>query len=158
MQAALFAGCVCVLLAAAYAAHCARKLLARRAAAVLPELRDAIVRLGVRPGDVVVVHSSLRSLRSALPGATAADVIATLFDVIGPDGTLMAPTFGHGCPSSFDPASGPCRSGAVSSTLMRWRGAQRSLHPTHSVTAVGHLAHKLTEAHAQPLSPALVLR
>ena len=44
--------------------------------------------LGIRSGDTLLVHSSLKSLE----GASPADVIEALLALLGPEGTLMLPT------------------------------------------------------------------
>ena len=46
--------------------------------------------LGLRPGDVVLVHSSLSSFGYVEGGADA--VIDALLDAVGPEGTVMVPT------------------------------------------------------------------
>ena len=56
--------------------------------------RDDIVRglraLGLAPGDVVLVHSSLGSLGHVEGGADA--VIDALLDTVGTEGTVLVPT------------------------------------------------------------------
>ena len=47
-------------------------------------------RLGVVPGAVVLVHSSMKALGYD-PGGTVAVALA-LLDAVGPDGTLVVPT------------------------------------------------------------------
>lgn len=47
-------------------------------------------RLGVRPGQTVLVHSSLSSLGWVCAGAVA--VVEALLTALGPDSTLVAPT------------------------------------------------------------------
>lgn len=47
--------------------------------------------LGIRSGDTLLVHSSLKSLE----GASPADVIEALLALLGPEGTLMFPTLSY---------------------------------------------------------------
>ena len=47
--------------------------------------------LGIKEGDTVLVHSSLRSLG----GATAREVIEGLTDCLGSEGTLVFPTLSY---------------------------------------------------------------
>ena len=45
-------------------------------------------RLGVAPGDIVMVHAACRSIGAVLGGPDA--VITALREAVGPQGTLMA--------------------------------------------------------------------
>src|SRR5919107_1643658 len=56
--------------------------------------------LGAAPGDVLLMHSSYRSLRTVAGGPQA--VVQALLDVLGPDGTLVVPTH---TPENTDPAT-----------------------------------------------------
>src|SRR5262245_25669165 len=55
------------------------------------DLRRDLEHLGLRPGDTVLVHSSLSRLGFVEGGAEA--VIDALLDAIGPSGTLCMPSF-----------------------------------------------------------------
>jgi len=103
--------------------------------------------MGVREGDVLLVHSSLRAI-GWVDGGPAA-VISALRDVLGPRGTLVMPVFtfnvsGWGV-GAFDVASTPSRVGLITEVFRRSPGVLRSKHPTHSVAAVGPLAAELIE-------------
>jgi aminoglycoside 3-N-acetyltransferase len=126
-------------------------------------------RLGVRPGGVLVMHSSYRSL-GFLPGGPQAAVQAVL-DALGPDGTLVVPT--HTPDNSdpafwsrppvprewwepirreapgFDPARTPASKsmGVLSETVRAWPGALRSDHPEVSFAAVGPRAAEVVGTH-----------
>ena len=54
-------------------------------------LRSDLENIGVCPGDVLVVHSSLKSMGYVDGGARC--VISALRDAIGEEGTLVFPTF-----------------------------------------------------------------
>ncbi|HVF11163.1 MAG TPA: AAC(3) family N-acetyltransferase [Abditibacteriaceae bacterium] len=107
-------------------------------------IADDLRRLGVRRHDALVVHSSLRSLGKVEGGAQA--VIAALLDVIGPGGLLVLPTFTYWT-QVFDPNIDPCLTGLIPETARAWPGAVRSLHPTHSVAAIGAGAETLCAGH-----------
>ncbi len=47
-------------------------------------LTDDLAALGLRPGDTVMVHASMRAV-----GGRAEAVVQALLDLLGPDGTLM---------------------------------------------------------------------
>jgi aminoglycoside N3'-acetyltransferase len=51
------------------------------------DLRDDLRRLGLEPGDTVMVHASLRALGPVV--GRAAGVVAALDGAVGPDGTLL---------------------------------------------------------------------
>jgi aminoglycoside 3-N-acetyltransferase len=119
-----------------------------RAPHVVPELLEGLRALGLRPGQCVIMHSSFKSLGIA---ATPADVIHTLVELLGPDGTLMAPTFTYSYAGiwqvePFDPATTPgWGNGVLTETLRAHPGALRSAHPTYSVAALGRQAPRITE-------------
>ena len=105
------------------------------------DLAADLRRLGVDPGATVLVHSSLSRLGNVVGGAET--VVGALLDSVGPTGTVLFPTLtgserdGPGHPPVMDVRSTPCWTGRIPETGRRWPGAARSLHPTHSVTAIG---------------------
>ncbi|HEX6683396.1 MAG TPA: AAC(3) family N-acetyltransferase [Candidatus Limnocylindrales bacterium] len=132
--------------------------------------------LGVAAGDVVMLHSSMRSLGYVVGGPQA--VVQALLAVLGPGGTLVVPTHTpdntdpahwqnppvpqHWWPvirqntPGFDPARTPSRwMGKIAETVRTWPGAQRSGHPEVSCAAVGAraaeivAAHRLDDAHGE---------
>jgi hypothetical protein len=68
-------------------------------------LEDDLQRLGVRPGMDIMVHSSLSRLGHVIGGPAA--VIDALLNVIGPEGTLMMPSFNHGAAQVYNPLATP---------------------------------------------------
>lgn len=118
-----------------------------------PVTRRGLVRdlraLGLRWGGLVLVHSSLSALGSVVGGAPT--MIRALLEVMGPEGTVVLPTH------SWDEMEAGCRTfdvrrtrscvGAITEAFRSWPGAVRSLHPTHSVAAIGPLADWLTAGH-----------
>jgi aminoglycoside 3-N-acetyltransferase len=133
---------------------------------------DDLRALGVTPGQVLLVHASLRSMGWVPAGA--ATVVAAITDVIGYEGTLVVPaeTPGNSDTSRlylartagltgdeiiryqasmppFDPASTPSEGmGRVAEYVRTMPGAIRSAHPQSSFAAVGPMAHKLMDGHA----------
>ena len=61
--------------------------------------------MGFEPGDRVMVHSSLSSMGHVEGGAGT--VVQAFLDVLGPEGTLMVPTFTHSGCEYFDPLGSP---------------------------------------------------
>ncbi len=99
--------------------------------------------LGVRPGMVLMVHSSLSAFGEVEGGAKT--VIEALLEAIGPEGTLAMPTMS--ADAVFDVDNSPSVLGVITETFRKWPGVVRSLHPTHSVAALGPRAQELVEGH-----------
>ncbi|MGQ9454386.1 MAG: AAC(3) family N-acetyltransferase [Armatimonadota bacterium] len=108
------------------------------------EIAKGLQTLGLCPGDAVVVHSSLSSFGRVEGGANT--VVDAILDVLGPEGTLVVPTFNYE-PGVFDPDSTPSVVGAITEVVRRRPNALRSKHPTHSVAAIGPLAQVIVEDH-----------
>lgn len=110
-----------------------------------------LTRLGLGSGDVVFLHSSLRSLGWVEGGADA--VIDAFLEVVGAGGLLVVPTLSWtfagrgGSRRPFDPSETPSRVGKITDTLWRRPNAFRSAHPTHSIAAIGRRAEKLVAGH-----------
>ncbi len=104
-------------------------------------VRD-LTRLGVPRGGLLMVHSSLRSLGHVAGGANA--VLDALLETLGPDGTLVLPTFTYPIARDpgfvFDPHRTPSLMGAISDAGRRHPRARRSLHLQHSIAVIGPLA------------------
>ena len=110
-------------------------------------IADQLIALGVRRGGTLLVHTSFRAVATGTP----AGLIATLREVLGPDGTLVMPTMTAG-DEVFDPASTPTIDmGIVAETFWRQPGVIRSTHPGGSFAAIGPNAAAICAP--QPLSP-----
>jgi aminoglycoside 3-N-acetyltransferase len=124
--------------------------------------------LGVGPGQLVMLHVSMRSLGFVVGGATT--LLDALFDRLGPDGTLMMPAHSadvsdpacwtappvppawvaevRAALPAFDPARTPTWGVGVVAELFRtWPGALRSAHPAASIAALGPLAAEIVGSH-----------
>jgi aminoglycoside N3'-acetyltransferase len=112
--------------------------------------------LGLRPGDGVMVHSSLKSFGHVEGGPQT--VVEALMAVLTPQGTLLMPSFNHGAafdedaPGYFDPLTTPTTNGAIPDCFWRMPDVQRSLDPTHPVAAWGRNARRYTEFHHRTLT------
>lgn len=127
-----------------------------------------LVAIGLRPGDTVVVHASLRAL-GWVCGAQVA-VVQALLDVLGTEGTIVVPaqTMENSDPKhwshppvpehwwpvirenmpGFDPRFTPSRGiGVVAEAVRTWPGAHRSDHPQASFAALGARAEELMAEH-----------
>jgi aminoglycoside 3-N-acetyltransferase len=120
---------------------------------LVAELRE----LGVEPGTVLLVHSSLSQLGWVAGGAQA--VVHALQEVVGPEGTVVMPTHSYltdpatwhdpAVPEAwwpqirqhlpaFDPALTPTRGmGAIVECFRHTPGLRRSSHPSVSFAARG---------------------
>lgn len=119
------------------------------------ELVAGLRGLGVEPGDTLFVHSSLKSLGFVEGGP--AGVIAALQQSVGPEGTLLLPTYyvpGGTILATcemrdyvFNKRVHGTNMGALPAQFLATPGVQRSIHPTHSVSALGRHARHVTESH-----------
>ena len=107
--------------------------------------------LKLKRGDVVCIHSAMSGLK---PGFGPNRVLEIIREIIGEEGTMLAPTYPRLASYEFllsgevfDVRNSPSYTGAISEALRTQKGAIRSLHPTKSVCAVGPLAKVLTETH-----------
>ncbi|MCD6360605.1 MAG: AAC(3) family N-acetyltransferase [Armatimonadetes bacterium] len=103
--------------------------------------------IGLQSGDLVQVHSSLSAFGYVEGGADT--VVDALLEVLGPEGTLMVPTFNHGREKIFDPETSPSVSGRITEVVRLRPEAHRSIHPTHPYAAIGPLAEWLTAGHLE---------
>lgn len=138
-------------------------------------------RLGVQPGQTLLVHASVRSIGLAIGGASV--VIGALRKAVGRTGNVVAPTgtpensttsrahqaliaemtadevaaYRQGMPG-FDKDVTPSTTGALGEALRTVPGAVRSAHPQSSFAAIGPKAaylmadHRL-ESHLGEYSP-----
>ena len=113
------------------------------------QLESAFRDLGLSLGDVVLVHSALRQLGPVAGGAET--VIDALLATVGASGTVAVPTHTWKVVSSEQPvfhqALTPSNVGALTNVFRRRPEALRSLHPTHSIAAIGARAQELIVDH-----------
>jgi aminoglycoside 3-N-acetyltransferase len=113
--------------------------------------------IGVKNGDILLVHSALSKIGYVDGGADA--VIDALLEAVGEEGTVLVPTLTGSAdlsasnPPVFDVAKTPCWTGIIPETFRRRPEAIRSLHPTHSVSAIGKKAREITKNHENCLTP-----
>ena len=110
---------------------------------------------GIGPGDTVLVHLDLAALGEAegasSPASRNALVREALFEVVGPQGTILVPTYSFSfCrQEDFDPETTPTVSGPWSpgvdfpEEFRSLPGAVRSRDPIHSIAGVGPRATEL---------------
>ena len=111
------------------------------------DLAADLDRLGLKQSSLVMVHSSLRSIGRVADGA--ATVVDALLSALGPQGTLIVPTFTGQFRDPgfiFDPAETPCTTGAIPNDAFRRPSARRTYHLVQTVAAIGPLADEITLA------------
>ena len=100
--------------------------------------------MDIKKGDILLVHSSLSSIGYVDGGADS--VIDALLEAVGEEGTVVMSTL-TGWFEPFDCSTTPSAVGKISEKFRRRENAKRSLHPVHSVTAVGKQAEYITSGH-----------
>lgn len=109
--------------------------------------RDEVARqlraLGVREGRVLLVHTSFRAVRPVEGGPHG--LIEALRAALGPQGTLVMPSWTGDDDAVFDPASTAAAEdlGVVADTFWRMPGVARSNHP-FAFAAAGPRAAEIT--------------
>lgn len=105
----------------------------------------------------MLVHSSMKGLGYIDGGPSA--VIEMLLDVVGPTGTVLFPTLTGTMadlpdnPPHIDLVTTPCWTGLIPETARQRPDAVRSIHPTHSVVALGANQQQWTVGHELGTSP-----
>lgn len=127
------------------------------------DIKAGLVKLGLKKGDNVGVHSSLSSFGVVDGGADT--VIDALLEVVGNKGTIVMPTYSTNrieverTPDEvaasvtwkfklllYDPKETPCWTGAIPEAFRKRKGVLRSLHPVHSKAALGKHVKEIIEA------------
>jgi len=118
------------------------------------EIIDGFKKLGIGTGDSVTIHSSLKSLGHVDDGAHT--VIQALLDVIESQGTILMPAFSFSLKNAeqpvFDVSETPSCVGTITEVFRKEHSSHRSIHLTHSYSALGPLAEELT-SHKLDITP-----
>lgn len=121
----------------------------------IAQMARDLLDLGVRPGGVLLVHASLRSLGPRPGGAEGA--VLGLLEALGPHGALLMPALSYASVGArhpfFDARSTPSCVGALPEYFRARAGTLRSTHPTHSVSGRGRLAAELLSDHHLDSTP-----
>jgi len=145
-----------------------QKVFMERKIVLKQDILKALSEVGVRPGQSIMVHTSLSKLGFVCGGPQI--VIEALIESVGVDGTIMMPTQSW---KNLDPITGvhweepeqwwqiirdnwpaydkditPTNTmGAVAEMFRKWHGVLRSDHPARSVASYGKYADYLTKDH-----------
>jgi aminoglycoside 3-N-acetyltransferase len=116
----------------------------------LGDLVRALVEAGIQRGDLVLTHVGLGMLGypDGEPTETrAAELVSRAFEqVLGPEGTLVVPTYSYTYTKRdqiYDPATTPSDVGFFTNWFREQPGVERSVDPLFSVAARGPLAETL---------------
>jgi aminoglycoside 3-N-acetyltransferase len=107
--------------------------------------------IGLRRGDVVLVHSSYRSLGIDHPET----LIHALVEAIDDTGTLLLPALSYrqNPPTVHNTMTTASCVGFLAEYFRTRAGTQRSLHPTHSVCGMGARLGELLGEHDSDTTP-----
>ena len=119
------------------------------------ELLQTVRRLGVVPGDAVMLHSAFEphhGFRGTIDG-----LIDVFVEAVGPNGHLLMVSLPYRSSSlaylqsgrRFDVRRTPSMMGMVSEIFRRRASVLRSVHPTHPTLAFGPQADRFVAAHPQ---------
>ena len=116
------------------------------------DIISVLQRIGLKTGDTLLVHSSLKSIGQVDEGASM--IIDAILEILGCEGTLMMPSFqlgsefylvDRGC--RFDIKNTPSGCGLISEVFRRRPDVLRSLSPTHCTAACGSQAKRMLDGH-----------
>ncbi len=115
-------------------------------------------KLGVRPGQQLLVHGAFKKLKHEFPAVTPNNVNEILTEMITISGSVIYPSFTYclkntvATSKTFDPATSPAATGVLSQSFWNRKDVVRTLSPTHSFGLWGQAAHE-EELLGSPTSP-----
>jgi aminoglycoside 3-N-acetyltransferase len=122
------------------------------------EIETGLSALGVRRGDSRLALVSLRGLGYVKGGPR--EVVEAIASVLGPEGSLMMPSYPTLDPlpapppgGTFDELETPTAAGLVGEAFRQRPGTLRSLHPVGTMAAMGPLATEWLEGHERTAPP-----
>ena len=111
------------------------------------DLTAGFKKAGIENGDTVLIHSAMTPIGFVEGGAKT--VAKALIDVVGAEGTVVAPAFcfAHEKEENpiIDPINDKSEMGAISEAIRTSEGAKRSIAFRHSFSAVGKNAGLVTD-------------
>lgn len=123
---------------------------------MIKKIHDDLCALGVKRGDVLLIHASYRSMGNIEGGAKA--FFDALLSYLGENGTLVMPalSFDDVTPESpyFSVKETPSCVGYMTEYFRTSvEGVLRSMNPTHSCCAKGFYAKELAADHEKDITP-----
>jgi aminoglycoside 3-N-acetyltransferase len=112
-------------------------------------LIQQLLELGVKPGGVLLVHTSFSKVKPVEDGSMG--LISALLSVLGTNGTLVMPSMSYDDDHPFDKRTSPClEMGIAAETFWRLPGVLRS-DSNHAFAAIGLLAGRITAPHSMDI-------
>lgn len=108
------------------------------------EFQEMLRNAGISEGMTVILHASWRNCY--MLDATPDEVISCIFDIIGPNGTLLMPCYGEN-KHEFDVRNTPSTAGVLSECFRQYPNVERSCFPGGAMCGAGLLAHELLGDH-----------
>ena len=117
-----------------------QKALEKRSGVSREDIADAFRRLGIRLGDTIVPHTSIKAIGWVEDGPQA--IAEALLRAVGDQGTLAVPTFTFQRPGNspvpvIDPKTDSCDVGSINATFLRLDGVRRTTAWHHSFAVAG---------------------
>lgn len=113
-----------------------------------------INKIGIKPDDALLIHSSMRAIGEVAGGADT--VIDAFIDCLS-KGLLIFPTLSHKSVSTSNPVFDPQKTrsdvGILTNIFMKRPNVLRSIHPTHSVAAIGNIAKEFIKGEENSTTP-----
>lgn len=115
------------------------------------ELVRDLQNLGVKPGDILNVKCSMRSLGNVEGGAKT--LIAALLEAVGEEGTIVTDSFikvyKPDVAEKMAPVDEKSASycGVLANEMLKYPGVERSRHPVQKFAAIGKYAKEFCENH-----------
>jgi aminoglycoside 3-N-acetyltransferase len=122
---------------------------------IINQIKRDLSSLGIRPGGILLVHSSMKSLGTVSGGPET--LIQGLLEALGPEGTLLMPALSYASVNTdnpyFDVRNTPCCIGLIPEYFRQRKETLRSVHPTHSVCGIGKQADVILKDHIKDTTP-----
>lgn len=103
------------------------------------DVLKALHEVGIASGDVVQIHTSIKAIGYVEGGPQT--VVDALLEAVGPEGTLVAPTFVFSRKETDNPLVNPLTEpgdvGCINEAVRKHPSAVRSIAYTHSFAAIG---------------------
>lgn len=121
-------------------------------------LKEYLVKLGIKEKQNLIVHSSFRKIASAFPAESPQEVIEIIKELITPDGSLIFPSFTYCFKKSkeiyetFDRLNSKSKVGLLSEVFRISQNVIRTSSPTHSFVLWGKVTEDINETNS-PESP-----
>lgn len=114
------------------------------------DFKNALFEMGVKEGDVLLTHSSFKSLGGCENGADT--VVSAMIETVGESGTVVFPTL---CQNDWENIyinwhiDAPSDVGYLTNYFRMLPEARRSNQATHSVAAIGKYRDFITKTHGE---------